>query len=75
VKFFLECRKEINVIYKMAQKPDNIIHFEIYAASQFAEEYHRVLSLDVAQAVSRWQPGFETLSGHVGFMVDKAALG
>jgi hypothetical protein len=29
----------------------------------------------VAQAVSRWRPGFEPGSGHVGFVVDKVALG
>jgi hypothetical protein len=29
----------------------------------------------IAQAVSRWLPGFEPGSGHMGFVVDKAELG
>jgi hypothetical protein len=29
----------------------------------------------VAQAVSRWRPGFEPWSGHMGFVVYKVALG
>jgi hypothetical protein len=38
------------------------------------------LALAIAQVVSRWLPtaavpGFETISGQVGFVVDKVALG
>jgi hypothetical protein len=29
----------------------------------------------IAQAVSRWRPGFESGSGLMGFLVDKVALG
>jgi hypothetical protein len=51
----------------------SINYFRITGApTEIRIEYHLDVGLAVAQAVSRWLP---TAAEHVGFVLDKAALG